>query len=578
MTAQQSDGNHRILFVEDSALEVTNLPNRFRVMLGTYRWAVVIIFALAVGLKVYSLVKGEFREWESDPVLGLSTTKALWFAVLAELGIIILAAFDRLRTPFLVACVCLFGVFVVYHGFSFLLPSAPPCNCLGASLSKQLLNGLAGRVTMATTSGLFLLAAALLLRSLYAIHPVPPRGPDATETLPDGNQNVGFIMFWFFMTVWPSAFGSSYVASGEVNVEFFGINGSRLEQPSYNTSIAITISEDGRFLMRMNHHPVFRSHEITFSFDGTNFFYVFGAKIRSKDGEEEQKARIGPTTAYLSTGDIPMVLFQDDARDALWLALGSGQFFQKHGPTGELVNLFYGPRTDINAYGFRYEATLTNSTLPLAYKIHLLKDKSLDGKNAHAEEERIGLDLKGKGSDLRRKQWGMKETWRDGDRALDLSWHHSQMIGSTAFPLEVAVTTYYPSPHSNQPRHKIGIRIDSWQTIRNGNENFQPPVKAPIRVFDSRLRSRNRSLFVDDVMYEVGRTNSQWPSTNDVSLQRAFTSVMEANQRPDALMPQVFRFLLFATAAGGLAITVILLVRRKGKVPDLSKRPISSGF
>lgn len=108
----------------------------------------------------------------------------------------------------------------------------------------------------------------------------------------------------------------------------------------------------------------------------------------------------------------------------------------------------------------------------------------------------------------------------------------------------------YAFPHSAPPRLSIRITLDEWRTLDEQSETFQPRINAPLSVWDSRLRTRNKGYFVEEVFYQVGRANLTWPTTNDSWLRAQFTGLSQVNQRPNARKSRILRLTLFTLIRG----------------------------
>jgi hypothetical protein len=370
------------------------------------------------------------------------------------------------------------------------------------------------------------------------------------------------LVVFFLFEIQPDSKSAVLETKGRIAIRRYSHLGNELKQFSFESPVAITLSDSGPFTIKIDKHPAIQS-AITFSYDGTNYFYVFLPRTNPRSESQQQNTVSNQMAAYLSTGEMPLILFEDAARDALWYALGSGVFFSRKGSTGEMIHLFFGPRMDINAYGFRYEVKLTNSTFALPYELRLWKDSSLDKASASAEGERIELDLAKPGSAMRESQWQLKKSWKNGNRAIDLVWKQQQRLEDLVLPQEIEINDYHPYPHSAPVRLKINIELQSWQRENGVERAFQPPIDQPMKVIDSRLRARDETHSVDSVLYEIGRTNFHWYSTNDSYLKAMSSGIMMASSRPTSNRGMLTRVVLMIVLLGLLVLPTVGLFRKR---------------
>jgi len=227
---------------------------------------------------------------------------------------------------------------------------------------------------------------------------------------------------------------------------------------------------------------------------------------------------------------MPLIIFDDAARDALWYAVCSGNYFRKHGRSGEILQLFASPRRSVMGYGYRYEATLTNSIFCLPYELDIWRDKKLDKKDREAEESRIELDAKGLGSRLYDGQWAGKSFMPDGSHTLKLVWKRDFFLQNQRLPLEIELTTFYPAQTNPPPLFNIRLEFEPWHLSTDENQTFCPPNPTePTKICDARLRLREGSHYVDNLLYMLGTrpTNSTWLSANDSRLKQGVVAALD---------------------------------------------------
>ena len=318
--------------------------------------------------------------------------------------------------------------------------------------------------------------------------------------------------------------------TGNVHIQRLNSMGNEISSFGYSAPFSVKLADDGRFIIKLYNHNHYKAREITFSFDGTNYFYVLGQETNAPNSATNNFA-----LAYLSSEEIPLILYADDARDALWYSLCSGNYFKKHGESGEILQLFHHPRFSIEGYGFRYAVILTNSVFCLPYNLKIWKDNKYDKLNRKAEEGRLELDAKDRGSPLSESDWRAKLVFRDGSLSLNLQWKQEYKLGETRLPREVELEDFYLSKTNQLPCYKIDLEFNPWQLSSVGNETFRPAdPKQPTRVLDARVRIRDGIHYLDDLYYTLGRspTNSHWYSTNDPWIQRGIEVNLHNNRIP----------------------------------------------
>lgn len=289
----------------------------------------------------------------------------------------------------------------------------------------------------------------------------------------------------------------------------------------YEAEVHVILAEDGRFLFELNNHDIYKNSNISFSFDGVDYFYV----IHDATPEEG--------LACLSSEKLPISIFKDNVRDSLWFTLASGHFFKERGLSGEVIDIFRSPRHNINAYGFYYEVDLVNDRFPMARRLFMFKDRSLDFNDIEDEENRPTLDLGDKGSDNRTDQWQRKRKSINGGLSVKIDWDEQSNENGLTLPIEFTVTRYLLSS-SARPAFTIRFRLDPWQEKDRSDLSFKPEINGPIRVRDSRLRMQDGIRFVDQVHYHVGTSaeDSEWRSAHDPIIQSQFKSAMEGKVIP----------------------------------------------
>lgn len=262
-----------------------------------------------------------------------------------------------------------------------------------------------------------------------------------------------------------------------------------------------------------------------------------------------------------------MILFQDDVRDALWMAIGAANFIEQNGPTGEMVNLFARPRQSVAAYGFRYEADLIKQQFPITRRFSIYRDGSLDLRDRE-EELRLGLDLSNFGRSIRMDQWQSRRAWTDGSLAVDVVWNQEEKItAGITVPMTVKVTAYrsrQPDPANPPIFREVTVRFESWRREALANPSFRPEIRQALDVMDSRLRRRAGSNYVDEVGYLVGdpRGDRSWRAKDDPVIQARFEERLKLQPLPTAVGNRNYiRFVLIIIALIAVCLPIVLYIR-----------------
>ncbi len=324
----------------------------------------------------------------------------------------------------------------------------------------------------------------------------------------------------------------------------------------YSASVEAYVGKDGQFLFHLDNHWNFENHDILFSYDGEDFYYVIRNGWHGGEGD----------LIYLSTGNIPLILFQDCARDALWYALGMSHFLSDTGSAGEIVNLAYGPRSSINAYGFRFEASIISQDPTLAKKILIYKDKSLDRETPEEEATRKEIDIDSLYVSVDRlgHQWQIKRDWPDGVLSAEVTWDSSVSIEENnqtfLLPSEFSVKTYPVSGLPGaEPNWIVRANFQSWEFLHESTDSFKPEIYRRTRIYDSRLRERTDANYVDHVLYLID-DNFGWRSKEDMELQAMFHDSLIHKEIPNARnrmnLSTGFLYLIFVVVA---AVPLFLL-------------------
>lgn len=345
------------------------------------------------------------------------------------------------------------------------------------------------------------------------------------------------------MNRWPSTFllavavaWSAVSRGGDICVETTGTadvsrvttHGVPIPSECYTAPFSVTLSDDGRFKIDLFNQPFYPKRQITFSFDGTNYYYLIS---------RDTNVTASTALCYLSAEEMPLIIFEDPARDALWYSICSGNFFKKHGQSGEILQLFDSPRRSVIGYGYRYKAAFTNSIFCLPYGLDVWRDKAFDKKDRAAEESRPELDVVGRGSRLYDSQWAGKMAIPDGNHLLELVWKKDFLLHDQRLPLEVGVTVFYPASSNPPPVLSIGLRFEPWHlSTLDGRMFCPPPPTQPTRVRDARIRMQKKRHYLDEVVYRLGvsPTNSSWLPTNNRWLQQGHRVILNAQIKPDA--------------------------------------------
>ena len=357
-------------------------------------------------------------------------------------------------------------------------------------------------------------------------------------------------------------------ASGTVRVSRQTTDGQEIADDSYTAPVSVRLSDDGKFIIRLLNHNFYKRREIVFSFDGTNFFYLIpkGNETRLGDSKKAADFKMDLGTCYLSSEEIPLVLIQDHARDALWYALGSGNYFKKHGETGEVPDLFYSPRRSTAGYGYRYKVALTNSIFCVPYSLDLWRDKKFDrqGGSRQAEEDRLELNTDGRGTMVFDGNWATKRAIPENRHMLSLVWKRDCLIEDQRLPLEVEITDFYTWGPPTNPCVTVKLEFESWRTSTvDSNETFRPDPTQPTKVLDARVRMRQDGHYLDDLVYTVGTkpTNSFWRARDDAWLQRGAAEVFAGQYIPG--QKERFRIWMLILLFAVIAPIFLWLISRK---------------
>lgn len=317
----------------------------------------------------------------------------------------------------------------------------------------------------------------------------------------------------------------------------------------YSADVVVIISKSGNFLFRLNNHWHHEDHDIEFSFDGEDFFYII------------REGRTPNDTAFLSSGDIPINKIQDCARDALWYALGNVQFLKKRGDSGEIINLFRQPRGNINAYGFRYEAEIIEQEPLMARNLSIIREKSFDMLTPEEEVARIDIDSIGfaRNPDRLIRQWESKRGSTDGALTTEVVWNNEVILeNGITLPAEFTSTTYLGYPPEDHSTWIVKGEFNSWEFRSNPGMSYRPEINSDVFVQDSRLRMKSEAGDVNELMYVISsESETGWFSKEDPFITSLFREyAMEASiptgPRPD-----------------GMKLVVIVLILISGGIPLL---------
>jgi hypothetical protein len=346
--------------------------------------------------------------------------------------------------------------------------------------------------------------------------------------------------------------------TGDAHVSRMTTDGREIPSATYSAPVSVTLSDDGRFIIQLFNHQFYKRRPITFSFDGTNFFYVIG------NGTNTSRFQTVVAQGYLSAEEMPLILIDDPAREALWYALCSGTFFKRHGQSGEILELFRSPRRSIVGYGYRYEVALTNTIFCMPYRLDIWRSKKGDKATRAAEEDRLELNAIGRGTALYDNQWFGKAAIPDGSHALELLWKREQILQDERLPLEVKIVNFYPAKNTPLPCLKIRLEFGPWHLSAVDNETFRPPDPTePMHVMDARVRVREGSHYLDELSYSLGTspTNSRWYPTNDPWIQAGIRIISKAQRIPSgSSKSRVFVLVLFVSTS---LVFLYLLFRKR---------------
>ena len=291
------------------------------------------------------------------------------------------------------------------------------------------------------------------------------------------------IVVFVFSSIRSGAASFWVETSGNVRVSRQTTDGREIPEVTYTTPVSVRLSDNGRFIIRLLNHQFYKRREIVFSFDGTNYFYLIGKgnETRLGDSKKASDFRMDSGMCYLSAEEMPLVLIEDHARDALWYALGSGHYFKKHGETGEIPDLFLSPRCSILGYGYRYEVALTNQIICVPYRLDLWRDKQSDRKGGlrETEEDRSELDTAGRGTALYDNNWSVRRAIPDGRHVMSLLWKRDCIVEDQRLPLEVEVSDFYTWGAGSNPCVKVKLEFEKWHTSAVSASRRSPIQKGP---------------------------------------------------------------------------------------------------
>lgn len=322
--------------------------------------------------------------------------------------------------------------------------------------------------------------------------------------------------------------------TGTAIVSRLTTQGVQIPLDCYTAPVSVMLAGDGRFKIQLFNHHLYTKRQIIFSFDGTNYFYLIsksGSNIPSPTTSTSKLANTTEAKCYISAEEMPLIIFDDPARDALWYAVCSGAFFRKHGQSGEILQLFQSPRRSVMGYGYRYETSLTNTFFNLPHKLNIWRDKKLDKKDKGEEENRIELDAVGQGGSIYDTQWAAKSFIPDGSHVLELLWKSDFLLQNQRLPLKIEITTFYPAQTNPPPLFSIRLEFEPWRVSTDEKQTFRPPDPLePTRVRDARVRVREGTHYVDEIHYMLGTnpTNSAWLSTADRWFKQGILAALDA--------------------------------------------------
>lgn len=383
------------------------------------------------------------------------------------------------------------------------------------------------------------------------------------------------ILVFVFSSIRSGAASFWVETSGNVRVSRQTTDGREISEGTYTTPVSVRLSDDGRFIIRLLNHQFYKRREIVFSFDGTNYFYLIGKGNETRLGDSKKAADFGMDLGmcYLSAEEMPLVLIEDHARDALWYALGSGNYFKKHGETGEIPDLFFSPRRSIVGYGYRYKVSLTKPMFCVPYSLDLWRDKQSDRKGGirDTEEDRLELDTAGRGTVLYDNNWSVRRAIPDGRHVMSLLWKRDCIVEEQKLPIEVEITDFYTWGASSNACVRVKLEFEAWHTSAvDRNESFRPDPTQPMKVLDARVRMRKEGHYLDDLVYSMGTspTNSTWRATNDPWIQHAVAEVSAAQPIPGQ-KGKASRVLMLVLLFGVVSPIFVFLISKR--------RPYSSG-
>lgn len=322
----------------------------------------------------------------------------------------------------------------------------------------------------------------------------------------------------------------------------------------YSTNITVTISEDGRFIFELDNHWSYPDQNIFIYFDGTDIFYLI-----------EDPFERGEPLVYLNSGDLPLVAFQDCARDALWYALGMTSFLGRNGDSGEIFNLYRLPRSDISAYGYRYEADIIDQLPLMARRISIYRDKSLDKDTPEDEAARLEIDPDrvSLGSNRLENHWQLKQNSQDGALAVEVHWEDEiEIEDGILVPQSFRSATYPMNLGENDPEWEVIGNFESWEYRENVAVSFVPEIDSSVRVWDSRPRKKTDSHFVAHIVYRVGEDSAvkAWPSTDSSFIEDMAEEELLSNPIPYLNDRVDFRWLILFLLISILVVAPVILL------------------
>lgn len=336
--------------------------------------------------------------------------------------------------------------------------------------------------------------------------------------------------------------GSGVTAEGFFIVTKFSGTGDPQSQWSSTNQFSVSMSPDGRYSFEVR--PLHEQGDVIYlAFDGTDTFF---ARYRESIVDLNQNIigrkplEQGIHPGYISSGNYPFVPYEEQKRvHILWLVYGTGKYLHDTA-TNTMILPWIAGRWSLLAYGFRTDYTLSLDPPYLPQKLQFIRDRSFDLPTEESEMARPELDAPSSDSWIAEWRNQLKEKklyWTNGFVAGELESGNFTNLNGIAMPLSFSCKVFWPrwSKKLNRLRWLYEGVVTNLVDLPP-DEAFRPPINAPLRVLDSRFRSR--STAIDGI---ICVTTNAWPQRDSSEMQKRFQAVRSAKEISPGFEPRNVR-------------------------------------